>query len=839
MSLSSVTPSRLRESGAPSLRQRTLDREELSRWSKVLKNFTALSRQPSLAQMNSYARVKTRFSFDGRRYLLLLTALSSIAGLALVLCSRCRESSADDAVIATGLITCLLSCALCAVAYGAKRWAAVCSLGSLLVSSVALSFASSAGVALRAQFPILGGLHVGAEVLLLHLLSVALLLMLRLPIGLLLASGALAVSALASLLTNIADPSEALRNPSLLWRLLYIRPLEGVGLILLSGAIGTMGWQHYTVGRLTVRELSRGLSVISVCSVLLMTLLSTAAGLGPLIALLENRQRDLLETQQSVAVELTTKLITALEGIARSTREQPEKALDYSLPVGVVGMSVVRLQRDQVPAIISSIGEPLAARVARLSRQCRPRISVSQFQDNLLLASRVPGSELCIIRQVDWRRLLAKVSALAPGSIELPAKRGAHLRAGAGGVNVVSWRPQSSSPVVSTVLNILLTLGAVSCTAALVFTLFVRRVVVHVVALQQGLQRSARALEYELRARCRAEKIARENSGKLQSIVDHALDGIITFDQSGTILSSNGRFLSFVGRSQAEVIGAPVARFLPELAELAWGDRACLWSADPDMNLPRSVQELGVVRNDGAVLPVEFSVGVIEKESVVRYIALVHDLTERKKAELELKESLREKVVLLKELHHRVKNNLQVISSIFNLQYRRSSDPQVLEVLKDSQARIQSIALLHETLYRSKDLSQIDMGTYLREVVRSLLRSYQLEERVAFSVDCSGILLEIDNAIPCGLIVTELVTNSFKHAFRGGCSSSCVKVSMKRVGEYIEMTVSDNGKGIALPINYSSSRTLGLSLVRTLTRQIRAEMNVLAEGGSCFSFRFI
>jgi two-component sensor histidine kinase len=204
----------------------------------------------------------------------------------------------------------------------------------------------------------------------------------------------------------------------------------------------------------------------------------------------------------------------------------------------------------------------------------------------------------------------------------------------------------------------------------------------------------------------------------------------------------------------------------------------------------------------------------------------------------EIEKSLREKELLLGEIHHRVKNNLQIVSTIFNLQRRRTDDVAVLNVLQEGQNRIRSIALLHESLYKTGEFSRIDAQAYLGDVVQHAVRSFGADGQVALKVaNDKPVYLDIDQAIPCGLIVNELITNAVKHAFpaHSNKQSNEVNVSIAAIdsGE-IELRVSDNGVGLPPSFSFEETRTLGSRIITSLSRQLKATLTVEGEGGATF-----
>jgi two-component sensor histidine kinase len=218
---------------------------------------------------------------------------------------------------------------------------------------------------------------------------------------------------------------------------------------------------------------------------------------------------------------------------------------------------------------------------------------------------------------------------------------------------------------------------------------------------------------------------------------------------------------------------------------------------------------------------------------------IMRDITERKQAEEKMIASLRGKEVMLKEIHHRVKNNMQVISSLLGLQSGYIKDKGVLELFKESQNRVRSMALIHERLYRSEDLARIDFDGYIRGLVMHLFSSYGINpEVIKLDMDIRGISLDINKAIPCGLILNELVSNSIKHAFPDGRGGEIGIVMHPINGDEVELIVSDDGIGFPEGVDFRDTETLGLELVNMLTRQLAGEIELDKNGGTRFKIIF-
>jgi PAS domain S-box-containing protein len=227
-------------------------------------------------------------------------------------------------------------------------------------------------------------------------------------------------------------------------------------------------------------------------------------------------------------------------------------------------------------------------------------------------------------------------------------------------------------------------------------------------------------------------------------------------------------------------------------------------------------------------------------EEVVSIIQMSSDITERKQAETTVKESLAEKEILLKEVHHRVKNNMQVISSLLRLQAEKVKDKDFGDMLRDSQGRIQSMALVYNKLYQSQDLSHINMADYIGELTAGLIKSYATSsQRITPIIDPSSVFLGVDMAIPCGLVINELIVNSLKYAFPEGRVGE-IAVSLKNGSDHeLELEVSDNGVGVPEGFNMANTSTLGLKLVTNLVEnQLDGKIELDRSQGTTFRITF-
>ena len=219
---------------------------------------------------------------------------------------------------------------------------------------------------------------------------------------------------------------------------------------------------------------------------------------------------------------------------------------------------------------------------------------------------------------------------------------------------------------------------------------------------------------------------------------------------------------------------------------------------------------------------------------------LLHqEIGERKQAESKLRNSLQEKEILLKEIYHRVKNNLLVVSSMFELQANCVEDPEIATIFQHSQDRLHSMALVHEQLYRSQNLKELDLGQYIVALIDKLSGSYDISEQgINFLLDTDTIYVNIETAHSCGLIVNELAANALEHAFRDRQSGNIWLGLKREENSQIILQVKDDGVGFPKDFNFINADSLGLKLVRILTRQIEGELEILTTKGTCFTITF-
>lgn len=331
----------------------------------------------------------------------------------------------------------------------------------------------------------------------------------------------------------------------------------------------------------------------------------------------------------------------------------------------------------------------------------------------------------------------------------------------------------------------------------------------------------------------------RESETRLRTIIDSTPECVKLIDPSGTLADINPAGLALIeADSLDQVRGSPAdALITPE-----YRDKFLEAMHDVFNGVSRRFEfELVGLKGtrrwlEAHAVPLRDST---TPNQVRQMLAVTRDITERKRAEEQTKASLREKETLLKEVHHRVKNNLQIISSLLYLQSGTLADATARQALKESQDRVHSMALVHERLYRSSSLGAIDFGEHLRQLAGSVARSYgPASSRVRLQMDLASIAVDLDLAVPVSLIFNEVLTNAFKHAFPGERAGT-VEVAFFAGGpETLTLQVRDNGVGLPPDFEYDRGRSLGLKIVRNLTEQIHGQFEIQSRQGMRFQLLF-
>ncbi len=315
--------------------------------------------------------------------------------------------------------------------------------------------------------------------------------------------------------------------------------------------------------------------------------------------------------------------------------------------------------------------------------------------------------------------------------------------------------------------------------------------------------------------------------------------GIFVTDSKGNLLYTNPRWESITGLTYHDDIKTSWLKIIHPEDQYS---TLRAWARAMKIKTEFS-KELRIIKPDGGIAWIHARSSNLASESggLEQFVNTVEDITTRKKNEKQITKSLKEKNILLQEIHHRVKNNMQIISSLINLHGSSIHDGGMKEIFKESENRVKSMALIHEKLYESDDLSNIGFAEYLVKLSESLFRSYNINSsdvKLISQVDKS-LKLTVDIAVPCGLIVNELISNSLKYAFKkSGGGEIVIKLDKEENTELYRLIVSDNGCSFPTNIDYKNTETLGMQLVTTLTEQIGATIELDASFGTTFEIKF-
>lgn len=328
---------------------------------------------------------------------------------------------------------------------------------------------------------------------------------------------------------------------------------------------------------------------------------------------------------------------------------------------------------------------------------------------------------------------------------------------------------------------------------------------------------------HEITEQKEAEDLVREQAARLKAIFENSANMMIwTLDHDFRITSMNEHFVLSNERAMGITfqLGDDFIRMLTDRVADKRFQPVVEKFAAALKGKPQQF-EVELKNHAGRSLWVENFLNPITVDGeVVEISCQAFGITDKKESQRKLLDSLHEKEVLLKEVHHRVKNNLQIISSIFNLQKQYVDDhPRALELLRDSQDRIRSMSFIHESLYQTKNFSHVDLATYIDGLTRNLMMSYSLSGKVELVKDLQPVELVLDQAIPCGLILNELISNSLKHAFSDG-SAGRIHITLNAQGQRVEIGIADDGPGLPEGFDQDRDSNLGLQLVHTLIEQL-------------------
>ncbi len=340
----------------------------------------------------------------------------------------------------------------------------------------------------------------------------------------------------------------------------------------------------------------------------------------------------------------------------------------------------------------------------------------------------------------------------------------------------------------------------------------------------------------DITLRKKAEERLRESEENMRYIIKHDPNAIAVYDRGLRYIAVSDRYLRDYGVKEEDIIGRHHYEVFPEMPQ-RWKEvhQRCLAGAierNDDDSFERP--DGSITYNRWECRPwrrVDGSIG-----GIITYTEVT---TERKMAEEALRASLKEKETLLREIHHRVKNNMQIISSLFNLQAGHIKDADALRSLKEGQNRIRSMALIHEKLYKSRDLSKVEFASYIRSLSTYLFQFFKVDpDRVRLETDLQDILLDINSAIPCGLLINELISNALKHAFPEG-RRGVISVGLRREEDgRLRLRVADDGVGLPGGLDLRTPGSFGLQIVDLLINQLDGEVELDGKKGTSITISF-
>ncbi len=380
-------------------------------------------------------------------------------------------------------------------------------------------------------------------------------------------------------------------------------------------------------------------------------------------------------------------------------------------------------------------------------------------------------------------------------------------------------------------------------------------------------------------ANSRSLELLEESENRFRSVINTAKDAMIIINGSGYILFWNDEAAAMFGHTAKEAVGRSLTIIMPE--RFKWKHSTAVMKASTKGKLSREIKsvELSGLRKNGEEFPLELSIGAWNSNEGPLFAGIMRDISARKKAEDELKKaksslelkvkertselviankrlqkeiaghkeaakqlkaSLTEKELLLREVHHRVKNNMEVISNLIEFQTEKIKDSKYLRMFKECQHRINAMELIHKRLYKAENLAKINFGEYMKSLVGELFSFYKVNsDKIELKMDISDIFLNIETAIPCGLIINEIVSNSLQYAFpKGEKGEIDIELRTLKNGKN-ELIISDNGVGIPEEFNYRESSSLGLKLIVNLAEyQLNGKIKLAKKKGTKFIFRF-
>lgn len=341
----------------------------------------------------------------------------------------------------------------------------------------------------------------------------------------------------------------------------------------------------------------------------------------------------------------------------------------------------------------------------------------------------------------------------------------------------------------------------------------------------------------DITERKETEKELKDSQERLSIIFKYAPDGYYLNDLKGNLVDGNRAAEELTGYKKEELIGKSFLKL--KLLSLKDIPKAASHLARNALGKPTGPDEFTLIRKDGTRAVVEIRTYPVKIKGRTVILGNVRDITARIKAEIQIKKSLEEKEILLKEIHHRVKNNMQVISSLLNIQAGYIKDEEILGIFNALHDRIRSMSLLYEMLYKSKDLARVDLSEYIRNLTTRLISMYRDKVGpIDLKLNVKDVYLDLKRAVPCGLIITELISNSLKHAFSETERGEIAVEMYPDEGEKYILIVRDSGKGFPEGLDFRETESLGMKLVVNFVNQLKGTIELNRKEGTKYKIVF-
>jgi two-component system, sensor histidine kinase PdtaS len=336
----------------------------------------------------------------------------------------------------------------------------------------------------------------------------------------------------------------------------------------------------------------------------------------------------------------------------------------------------------------------------------------------------------------------------------------------------------------------------------------------------------------------RSDEALRRSEERFRRVVEATPNAMVMIDRAGRIEMVNAQTERVFGYARAELLGQPMEMLVPERLRGRHPGLRTTFYDDPLTRPMGAGRDLYGLRKDGSEFAVEIGLNPIETDEGTMVLSAIVDISTRKREEARVLAALKEKDILLGEIHHRVKNNLQIVDSLLGLQSGTVDDTGLQDILRESQNRIKSMALIHQILYQSNDFARIDFSNFLDTLVPALASAYGADpDRIAIAINAIEVRLPVGVAIPCGLLVNELVSNALKHAFPGDRNGEIrIDLGIAADGQIL-LSVEDDGVGIPDDLDLDQTATLGLQLVMLLTDQIGGEIAIRRSNPTRFALQ--